>query len=119
MAIIDETLRAIVDAIKDEAVALGLVRQRSGLGRGVWWAEVSGRLADGAWAELRAHHAPKDRWIEVGLMLYTPLARGGQIITVGKERLSYGVTPAEVEAVATNEIAGWLALTKRNQEVES
>ena len=78
MPIFDDALAGIVSALDPYATAAGLVRRRGGLARSIAWAEISGRLPDHSWAELRVHHRPKERTLSAGLLVYQPLARGGR-----------------------------------------
>jgi hypothetical protein len=110
MAILDDTLAQIVDAVKAPATDLGMVRARGGLARGVAWAEVSGRAGDGAWIELRVHHRPTDQRVQAGMLAYQPLSRGGRTIVLGETSQTYRNGPEEVSRDVSDEIKGWLAL---------
>lgn len=110
MAILDDAIAQIVDAVKAPAKDLGMVRARGGLARGVAWGEISGRLGDGAWAELRLHHRVTDQRVQAGMLAYQPLARGGRTIVIGETSQTYRNGPEEVQEDVADEIKGWLKL---------
>jgi hypothetical protein len=75
-------LDALASAIREDAKKAGLTRERGGFARNVWWVEMSGRLEDGAWVELRLHARP-DGLFQAGMLLYQPLTRGGRTLELG------------------------------------
>jgi hypothetical protein len=108
MPIFDDTLRPMVEHLTVPATAIGLVRQRGGIARGVAWAEVSGRLVDQSWGELRLFHKPLEQRVQAGLLIYTPLAYGGRTLVVGETSLTYRIHPAEVEGQLVTTLERWL-----------
>jgi hypothetical protein len=104
----DRALLDIVAALKSQAERMGMTRQRSGSARGVHWAEISGRVTDGSWAEMRLHHRPDEHRLQAGLLLYQPLMRGGRTHVVGEQSLTYGTSAAERADELTEEIGRWL-----------
>lgn len=110
MAIVDETLQRIVAAVKPAATDASMVRVRGGLARGIAWAEISGRGADGAWYELRVHHRVHHRTatgeLLAKLLAYQPLTRGGRTVVVGERTMETDLPSDEAELAV--EIIGWL-----------
>jgi hypothetical protein len=116
MAILDDAIAQIVDAVKAPASDQGLIRARGGLARGVAWGEISGRASDGAWVELRVHHRMTDQRVQAGMLAYQPLARGGRTIVIGETSQSYRNGPEEVSQDVADEIKGWLRLLAPREE---
>jgi len=75
-------LDALAAAIRSKATDAMLVRERGGTARGVWWCEMSGRLEDGAWVEMRLH-VHRSGKVQAGMLLYQPLTRGGRTLPLG------------------------------------
>lgn len=95
MAILDESLARIVADMQPAFEAANLKRVRGGIARGIAWAEVSGRAADGAWIELRLHHKPMELRLQAGLLAYQPLSRGGRTVVLGEVSIAYRNSPDE------------------------
>jgi hypothetical protein len=99
-------LDALAAAIREPAKTAGLVRERGGRARGIWWCEMSGRLVDGAWVELRLH-ARQDGRIQAGMLLYQPLARGGRTLPIGDITADGDGSAARAMTLLAS-IEGWL-----------
>lgn len=117
MTIQDAHLQSIVTRVGESPSADILSRTRGGFARGMYWAEMSGRIyvKDGegmerpdAWAELRIHHRPNERRVQAGLLLYQPLSKGGRTIIGGEISLEYREGAGEVVDQVTETIGGWL-----------
>lgn len=108
MPILDETLTQIVADLAPAFEAAHLTRQRGGISRGVAWAEVSGRAANGAWLELRIHHRPTEQQVQAGLLCYQPLAQGGRTLVLGEASRDYVNGSDEVSGDLNDEIRTWL-----------
>lgn len=106
--ITDDVLRTIVDGLADDLHTVRMERRRGGIQRGVAWAEASGRLDDGSWAELRVHHKPMEQLLQAGLLVYQPLSRGGRTEVKGEVSLTYRLAPAEIADEAERQIRMWL-----------
>lgn len=108
MAIMNETLQTVADALKGDAAQAGMVRMRGGMARGVSWLEISGRDArDAAWYEAR-FHARNDGRLQGGLLAYQPLSRGGRTIVVGEQ--SYDETTEATTQALIDVARDWIAL---------
>lgn len=108
MAITDDALSAIMAGLTDDLHTVQMGRRRRGISRGVAWAEASGRLADGSWAELGVHHKPMEQLLQAGLLVHQPLSRGGRTEVKGEMSVSYRMAPAEVAAEVERQIRMWL-----------
>lgn len=109
MAILDQTLNEMTEQVRSLfPIHPGAERVRGGLARGIAWAEVSARLPDGSWGELRIHHRPNERRLQAGLLCYQSLAQGGRTIVIGEESLHYYVDPKEVSAQMAQSIERWI-----------
>jgi hypothetical protein len=102
-------LAPIVDAIRAQAIDLGMTQVRVGVAKPTTWVEVAGRTADGAWLALRLHHRPTQHRIQAGVLASQPLARGGGTTVIGDVTRTYRSGPQEVTPDVIREIRGWLA----------
>jgi hypothetical protein len=107
MAILDDALAGVVDALTNNLATAGLTRTRGGLVRGIAWAEASGRV-NGDWYELRLHHRPVERRLQAGLLAYQSLSKGGRTLVVGEDSLTYAEQPEERMTEIVDAITGWL-----------
>jgi hypothetical protein len=105
----NDTMLALSTAIAPLAAVEGLTRQRGGMVRGVWWAEISGRHADGAWYEMRFHEM-QDGTLKAGMLVYHPLSRGGRTEEIGTTQHD---TDDKVDRVIADVLL-WLARIHRN-----
>ena len=108
MATTDQALLDVIERIREPARRAGFARERGGLVRGRAWAELSGRLSDGSWCELRLHHTDRERKMQAGLLIYRPLAQGGRTEVVGDVAVPYHLNANEAVGGIADAATIWL-----------
>jgi hypothetical protein len=106
MAITDEALRTITEALEPRVRKIGLTRKRGGAVRGTAWAEMSGRPSErGGWYEMRLHRKMDDR-LQATILTYQPLHLGGRVIKIGEA--SYDTNTKETRDALIADVHEWL-----------
>lgn len=104
------TLAQIAESVAGDMPVISTPRRRGGLVQGVHWAEVSGRMQDGSWLELRMRATTATKLVQATLMAYQPLTQGGRTVVVGEWSASYDTSFAEHRESITVEVRRWFRL---------
>lgn len=112
MPITDQAVQDVVTLVEDEAKRVlghGVpMRVRGGYARGTHWVELSGRMRDGAWGEVRVRNVAAGQTLDAKFLAYQPLARGGRTIVIGEQTYSYENTALEVSAQLARVVREWI-----------
>ena len=99
MAILDPFLASVVESLLTARPEMATMRKRGGLARGIAWVEISQRRTlHGCWVEMRLHHQPTEQRVQMGMLVYAPLALGGRTTVVAEWSATYINSPDEQRA---------------------